>query len=105
MINANIFGIRLKQARKLRNLTQAKLGVLAGIDEYSASARMNQYERGKHLPDYLIMTRIAEILEIPVAYFFAENELTAEILRLIHEKNDLEKELVINFINNNLTLK
>ena len=37
---------RLKEARLRSGLSQEKLGVLAGIDEASASARMNQYERG-----------------------------------------------------------
>lgn len=39
---------RLKEARQRAGLTQERLGVLAGIDEMSASARMNQYERGKY---------------------------------------------------------
>lgn len=49
MPDASVFSIRLKVARLRRGLTQMQLGVLAQIDEYSASARINQYERGKHL--------------------------------------------------------
>jgi transcriptional regulator with XRE-family HTH domain len=41
-----------KEARLRAGISQEKLGVLAGIDEASASARMNQYERGKHTPDF-----------------------------------------------------
>jgi transcriptional regulator with XRE-family HTH domain len=39
---------RLKEARLRTGLSQQKLGILAGIDEATASARMNQYERGIH---------------------------------------------------------
>ena len=45
---SNIFSIRLKMARKAKSLSQERLGILAGIDESSASARMNQYETGNY---------------------------------------------------------
>ena len=65
---------RLKQARLRAGLSQEKLGKLAGIDPMSASARMNQYERGKHSPDYQLMCRVAEILNMPVSWFYTEDE-------------------------------
>jgi DNA-binding XRE family transcriptional regulator len=43
-----VFSARLKEARIAAGLSQERLGVVAGIEEASASARMNQYERGKH---------------------------------------------------------
>ena len=36
------FPKRLKEARKQKGLTQQQLGVLTGMDEFSASARMKQ---------------------------------------------------------------
>ncbi len=45
---------RLKEARLRAGLSQQKLGILAGIDEATASARMNQYERGIHTPDFAL---------------------------------------------------
>jgi transcriptional regulator with XRE-family HTH domain len=39
---------RLKEARKKAKLSQKVLGVRIGMDESSASLRMNQYEKGKH---------------------------------------------------------
>ncbi|MCV6022639.1 helix-turn-helix domain-containing protein, partial [Escherichia coli] len=36
---------RLKHARKQANLSQKALGIRIGMDDSSASARMNQYER------------------------------------------------------------
>jgi transcriptional regulator with XRE-family HTH domain len=71
---------RLKEARLRAGLSQERLGVLAGIDEMTASARMNQYERGKHAPDWLTVQRLATVLQVPVAYFYAEDDAAAELL-------------------------
>jgi transcriptional regulator with XRE-family HTH domain len=71
---------RLKEARQRAGLTQERLGILAGIDEMSASARMNQYERGKHAPDWLTVQRLAAVLQVPVAYFYADDDDAAELL-------------------------
>jgi transcriptional regulator with XRE-family HTH domain len=71
---------RIREARIRADLSQEKLGVMAGIDEFSASARMNQYERGKHTPNYQLVNRLAKILELPTAYFYAEDDQIAELL-------------------------
>jgi transcriptional regulator with XRE-family HTH domain len=71
---------RLKEARQRAGLSQERLGILAGIDEMSASARMNQYERGKHAPDWLTVQRLAAVLQVPVAYFYADDDDAAELL-------------------------
>ena len=65
---------RLKELRLQHGLSQKQLGIKAGIDPSSASARMNQYERGKHLPDYKTIQRLAEILQEPV-YFISTTNL------------------------------
>ncbi|MET0382727.1 MAG: helix-turn-helix transcriptional regulator [Burkholderiaceae bacterium] len=75
---------RLKEARLRTGLSQERLGVLAGIDETTASARMNQYERGKHAPDWLTVQRLAAVLEVPVAYLYAEDDAAAELLLLFY---------------------
>jgi len=74
---------RLKQARLRVGLSQEKLGKLAGIDPMSASARMNQYERGKHSPDYQLMCRVAEILNMPVSWFYTEDEELARLQEIV----------------------
>lgn len=106
--HSNIFAYRLKNARKAQKLSQEKLGILAGIDENSASARMNQYERGKHFPDFLMMNKIAQALNLPTAYFYAENDDLAEIIQTYSTlDNDMKlsvlqymKQLTINSQNN-----
>ena len=76
----NVFAKRLKEARLSAGLTQEQLGVQAGIEEASASARMNQYEKGKHQPDYATVERIAKVLNVPEAYFYAKDDGLAEII-------------------------
>ncbi|MCL2524025.1 MAG: helix-turn-helix domain-containing protein [Betaproteobacteria bacterium] len=77
----SIFSKRLKEARREAGLSQERLGVLAGIDEMSASARMNQYERGKHEPDFSMVERIARALKLPASFFYAEDDDEARLLR------------------------
>lgn len=71
---------RLKNARLKAGLSQERLGILAGIDEATASARMNQYERGTHTPDFELTCRLASVMEIPACYFYAVEDDLAEII-------------------------
>jgi len=79
-----LFARRLKAARLFRGISQEKLGIEAGVDEFSASARMNQYERGKHTPDVLMATHLARVLEVPLAYFWAVDDDEAHLLLVYH---------------------
>jgi len=67
-----IVGKRLKEARQSVGVSQKRLGI--GIDEFSASARMNQYETGKHVPDYLKLSKIVKALNLPTAYFYTSDD-------------------------------
>lgn len=80
---------RLKEARLSANYSQKKLGIEAGMDQFSASARMNHYEMGRHTPDYSTLKRIANVLRLPVSYFYAEED---ELARFIKIFNELKKE-------------
>ena len=71
---------RFKQARQQQNLTQEKLGIAIGLDEFVASSRINRYEKGVHLPDLTTLNNLADVLDVPVAYFFADDELSELIL-------------------------
>ena len=65
-----VFTRRFKEARKAKKLTQEKLGILIGLDEFVASKRINRYEKGIYLLDLITLKRITEVLDIPPAYFF-----------------------------------
>ncbi|WP_025553780.1 helix-turn-helix domain-containing protein [Vibrio parahaemolyticus] len=82
---------RLKEARKKAKLSQKALGVQIGMDESSASPRMNQYEKGKHTPDVKTLKSLADVLGVPLNYFFCEDEKTAELATLINMMSYEEK--------------
>ncbi|MCL2021117.1 MAG: helix-turn-helix domain-containing protein [Betaproteobacteria bacterium] len=87
----SVFSKRLKEARRESGLSQERLGVLAGVDEMSASARMNQYERGKHEPDFSMVERIARVLNVPVSFFYAEDDNEAKLLRWFNRLSGEER--------------
>ena len=72
---------RLREARIDADLSQKSLGIKAGIDQFSASARMNQYETDKHVPDFGTVKRIAKVLKLPTAYFYCEDSELAEVIK------------------------
>lgn len=88
MTASTFFSRRLREARLKAGLSQKALGIKAGIDEFSASPRMNQYERGKHLPDLLTMEHLAATTGIPVPYFFTPEDDLAEIIDLWGQMNE-----------------
>lgn len=78
---ATWFARRLRAAREHAGLTQTELGLRIGIDPSAASPRMNQYEKGDHEPPHGLAQRMAEELDVPLAYFFTESdEKLAELL-------------------------
>ena len=76
----SIFAIRLAQARERAGLSQKQLGILAGMDPAVASPRINQYERGRHEPQLKTAKRLADVLGIPPAFLYTEDDLLAELL-------------------------
>ena len=76
-----IFSRRLRQAREERGLSQRALGIEAGLDEFVASTRVNRYETGVHQPDLQTLQRLAAVLGLPVAYFYAEDDELARVIR------------------------
>lgn len=83
--------MRLKEVRKKAKISQKELGVRIGIDESSASARMNQYEKGKHTPDISTLKKMADGLGVPLNYFFCEDESSAELACLIAKMSEEER--------------
>ena len=89
---------RLREARAAAGISQEQLGILAGIDEFSASARMNQYERGKHSPNLQLMGRIARVLGLPTAYFYADDDQLATILAEYGKLNTRQRKRLLDFL-------
>ena len=78
--NLSIFARRLKEARKASGLPQEKLGVLIGLDEYTASARISRYESGIHQPPIETAQLISKKLAVPLAYLYCDDDRVARLL-------------------------
>ncbi|CRY55647.1 putative DNA-binding protein [Yersinia intermedia] len=76
----HVFCQRLKQARLAKGLSQKKLGIAAGLDEFVASTRINRYEKGVHEVSIATAKQLAEVLEVPLAYFYTADDTLAEIM-------------------------
>lgn len=80
-------GRRLRAARLAKEWTQAQLGQrLLGLDEDdpgTAAPRISRYERGMHTPDLGTIERLAELLDLPAAYFLASSDTIAEAILVI----------------------
>lgn len=79
-----VFCQRLRLARQAAGLSQKQLGMQAGLDAFVASTRINRYEQGVHQPDNGIVRRLATVLDVPVAYFFADDEGLAALILAFH---------------------
>ena len=86
---------RLKEARKNSGLSQKELGIRAGIDEFSASPRINQYETGKHVPNYSTLVQLAAVLKVPTPYFYCEDDRLARLILAYGKLTTKERDRLI----------
>lgn len=66
-------------------------GFAAGIDEFVASTRINRYEKGVHEPGTEIVQKLAEVLRVPLAYFYAEDDDLAELMLVFWALSESER--------------
>ncbi|MBH1469071.1 helix-turn-helix transcriptional regulator [Stenotrophomonas maltophilia] len=93
---ASTFGRRLREARLSKGLTQAALGAVLGLEEENTAApRISRYERGDRMPDNESMAKLAEALELPVAYFHAVSEPLAEAILVMSQLGEEEQEALV----------
>ena len=91
----SVFGRRLREARLRSGIAQDRLGVMIGLDEGCSSARMSRYENGVHEPPFPIIESIANILKVPVAYFFCGDDRLAEIIRTYSSSNEKARQAML----------
>lgn len=89
-LTQEIWGKRLKAARLAIGMSQRALGIAAGIDEGVASTRVNRYELGVHAPDVGTSSRLAEVLGVPTAFLYCEDDDLSELIMLV-SKADSKK--------------
>ncbi|EGT0678925.1 helix-turn-helix transcriptional regulator [Citrobacter braakii] len=95
------FSKRLKEARLAKRLSQKQLGILAGIDEFVASPRINRYEKGVHQANIEIVQRLADVLELPLAYFYADDDDLALLIRNWYTADVVRREEALNLLLSN----
>lgn len=94
----DIFCKRLKEARLAAGLSQKNLGIAAGIDEFVASTRINRYEKGVHEVDIGTAQKLADVLDIPLAYFYAQDDQLAHVVKHFHKLPKLLREEILHVI-------
>ncbi|QYJ75321.1 helix-turn-helix domain-containing protein [Shewanella sp. FJAT-52076] len=98
MRNQNPLPARLKAARTKLGISQKELGQRLGMDPGTASSRMNHYEKGRHMPDYDTLDRMAKELGVSVAYFFCQTESAAELVKLIEAMSEEQRKALLESI-------
>ena len=98
MSELSVVARRLKEARMRAGLSQGQLGVGAGMDKFSASARISQYEHGKHMPDLQTLTRLASVLRMPVPYFYCEDPELAELIEKFSALSKAQRRKVLRLL-------
>jgi transcriptional regulator with XRE-family HTH domain len=83
---------RLRQARLRHDLSQDRLGVLAGLEESSSSARMSRYESGIHQPPHQFVEAVAKVLGVSAAFFYCADDRLAEIIRIYSDLSEAKRQ-------------
>lgn len=65
------------------------------MEPSSASGRMNHYEKGRHMPDYETLKKLAAELGVPVAYFFCDKESVAELVCILEQLTEEQRQALI----------
>lgn len=84
-------------ARQAAGVPQDRLGVLAGLDEGTASARISRYESGIHEPNMAFAQRLASELNVPVAYFYAPDDELAKLILWFGQLNPRKRKSLVEF--------
>ncbi len=66
---------RIRTARRASRLSQSELGRGIGVSDKSVSS----YEKGRSIPPFEKLRKIAKSTNRPVSYFTQENETDAEV--------------------------
>lgn len=88
---------RFKEARLSKNISQQKLGYAIDLEESVASARINRYEKGIHPVDINTAARIAYVLDVPRAFFYADTDDMAKLVNIYHHLDPQQQSDLLQF--------
>lgn len=78
---------RLYECRLASGYSQEKLGIAAGIDEFTARNRVSKYETGRNSPSFDLAREFARVLDVPVCYFYImEDDFAEAVLQLYRQQ-------------------
>jgi transcriptional regulator with XRE-family HTH domain len=77
---STIYGRRLREARKSYGFSQTDLGIAIGLDESGGGSLISRYETGAHQSKLGMQKRFARVLELPLTYFYTEDDETARLI-------------------------
>ncbi len=100
----SVFSKRLKEARIKNGHSQEQLGLDAGLDPMSASTRMNRYELAKRTPDFSLVEKFAEVLDVPPPYFFSKDDDMAEMILCFSKLSPQQKTELLKVLKDLLNL-
>jgi len=92
------FGQRLQALRLREGIAQDRLGVILGLEESSSSARMSRYENGIHEPPVSFVQKLAAYFNVPVAYFYCEDDQLAELVAAFPHMTQQSREHVLDIV-------
>ncbi|WP_238150340.1 helix-turn-helix domain-containing protein [Xanthomonas arboricola] len=91
-----LFAARLKQARALRDVpSQRALGLKMGLEKHVAANRVNRYESQARGIDLDGLGKLAEALQVPMAYLVAEDEATADAVLALAQLSSEQRAKVV----------
>jgi transcriptional regulator with XRE-family HTH domain len=96
--STSLFGRRLREARLRIGIAQDKLGVLIGMDESCSSARISRYETGIHEPPIATVEKLAIALNVPMPYFFCDDDQLAELLVHYTDLSNTQKNQLLEYL-------
>lgn len=73
-------------------IPQDKLGVLIGLDEHTASARISRYESGVHEPPLKTARHLAEALGVPLGYLYCDDDKLANIVLAVSQLPESDRD-------------
>ncbi len=95
MNTKELLGLKVKEFRKLRKITQEKLSEIVGVD----NGYISKLEVGQNFPSITTLEKIANALNVELYELFQytsikENDFKEEILK-IYDKLSKEKQLTL----------
>jgi len=76
----------------MRGVSQRALGAMLGLTKKNGSVRINRYEQQSSKADMETAFRLADAMQIPAAFLFANDDRLAKIILFFSELTEEEKE-------------